>query len=299
MSAKKQKDDLVLIRLGAEIDKVRVSNLDINSQKKLKNEYDSLNPNNKPCDGNDAEDDDDDDDYKIPVYKQLVETEKIRIDSFGDWEFYVYICNVNDFESRQDLDDLASRKKLEYNQEISKVISFQEALDFFPAEISINLTYYLTHQDQLEKDLKRKIESDGIKKELIFHQYKLEKKFNEIKIEFDEREKEGKFYTKEKFIEKIDRLTLEIENIKNELSSFENNDYQDNLKVDDLENNKSLVEKELLYNHLCHLFGNESQIDNNYNYVLEDLHVLINNGDYITATSKKENYYLIFEYWSS
>lgn len=142
------------MRLRAKINKVFVSKLDIGMLEATKKE--TVLPNIEK---------------KSPVSNDLVETKKLVINSFGDWDFLAYLLNTKDFKSREEFDDWAIKKHLRDNEEKSvKEISLEEAWDRMEVEVSLNMAYYCEHRDELEKDLNRQVNDlndPRLKKELL------------------------------------------------------------------------------------------------------------------------------------
>ena len=138
------------IRLFAKINEVLVSKIDIDAIKKAI--------------GNKSPDSDD-----------LVETKKLIVESYGDWDLLACLVDSKDFKSREEFDDWALKKHLRENEEESvKEISLEDAWDRMDVEVSPNMAYYCEHRNELEKDLNRQVNdlSDlndpGLKKELLY-----------------------------------------------------------------------------------------------------------------------------------
>ena len=145
------------IRLFAQIDKVFVSKIDIEAIKKTPMLTNNIN--------NDSDDDD------------LVETKKLLVESYGDWELLACLLNSKDFNSREEFDDWTIEKHLRINEEeMVKEISLEDVLDRLDVEISPNMAYYLEHRDELEKDLNRRLndlselKDPRLEKELLYKQ---------------------------------------------------------------------------------------------------------------------------------
>ena len=75
-----------------------------------------------------------------------------------------------------------------------------------------------------------------------------------------------------------------------------------NRQVSDLECvEDKCLEKELLYKQLCKLFGENGTIStsNEFDYILQDFIWLEDTGNFGTATAKRGEYYLKFDFYSS
>ena len=143
------------IRLFAKFNEVLVSKIDIDAIKKA-----TLLSNN----GN-----------KSPDSEDLVETKKLIVESYGDWDLLACLLDSKDFKSREEFDDWAIKKHLRENEEeCVKEISLEDAWDRMDVEVSPNMAYYCEHRDELEKDLNRQVNdlSDlndpRLKKELLY-----------------------------------------------------------------------------------------------------------------------------------
>ena len=142
------------IRLFAEFNKILVSKLNIEAIKKA-----TVLTNNG---------------IKSPDSDDLVETKKLIVESYGDWDLLACLVDSKDFKSREEFDDWALKKHLRENEESFKEISLEDAWDRMDIEVSPNMAYYSEHRDELEKDLNRQLNDlddlndPHLKKELLY-----------------------------------------------------------------------------------------------------------------------------------
>jgi hypothetical protein len=95
-----------------------------------------------------------------------VRVEKLKATKFGSWQLAISKINCEHFDSKDSLDKIFMDEEFELKtvppicgRTIEK-ISIKNALKQFNIEFSCNMSYYFTNQDEIEKDLCRKLDSD-------------------------------------------------------------------------------------------------------------------------------------------
>jgi hypothetical protein len=94
---------------------------------------------------------------KIPI-------NKLKANRVSSWDFSITKISCDYFDSKDELDQLFIEEELELvgvppicGKTIER-ISIENVLKQFEIDFSCNMSYYLDHQDEIEKDLKRKID---------------------------------------------------------------------------------------------------------------------------------------------
>jgi len=111
-------------------------------------------------------------------------TPKLMGDSDGDFTLLVGIINTKHFDNREKLDALYA-KEYGQNQPVMNVerISFKEALRHLAVDISCNMEYYSSNQEEIEKDLGRKLENFDVNNEEMMKHLESELLYNQaVKI---------------------------------------------------------------------------------------------------------------------
>ncbi|CAF0908142.1 unnamed protein product [Brachionus calyciflorus] len=97
----------------------------------------------------------------------LVETNKL-IAQNRDAQLQIRVISVKHFENRNDFDAiyLKSIDRESYSKEFEK-ISINKAFELLDVDVSCNMEYYLNNHDELENDLKRKVNESELKEEKL------------------------------------------------------------------------------------------------------------------------------------
>jgi hypothetical protein len=91
----------------------------------------------------------------------LIDTYKLKT-PWRDSEFSIGIIKIEHFDSREYFDHLFYESNVERKIKYYNKISINKAFELLDVEISCDMDYYLENQNEIEKDLNRKVE----KKEL-------------------------------------------------------------------------------------------------------------------------------------
>jgi hypothetical protein len=96
-------------------------------------------------------------------------TNKLRASSYGQWELNIGITNMNNFDKREQLDNLFISKKSQDLYTAIERISIQKALEkIFQIRFECDMDYYLKNQDQIRHDLGRDIYDAEFKDDYSF-----------------------------------------------------------------------------------------------------------------------------------
>lgn len=96
-------------------------------------------------------------------------TQKLKVESYGDWEMSVAVVNTKHFENRQTLDRLfLAQFGIEAEPKQFGRVSIRDAISMCRVEIGCEMDFYLQHETEIEKDLNRKVDicsiNDNIEK---------------------------------------------------------------------------------------------------------------------------------------
>lgn len=151
------------------------------------------------------------------------------------------------------------------------------------------------------------IESDGGWEFVVFlsmiDDFSSREEFDEWAMKKNSRKNEEEIVKEMSFEQALNELGLDIFINKNYYSDHREELEKDlNRKVNDSESlTDNRLKKELLYKLLCKLFGanGPTKTSNEYDFILEDFHIIDNYYGCSTATAKRGEYFLKFVYYSS
>lgn len=225
-------------------------------------------------------------------------TEKLKVESNGDWSLDVGMFNSKYFKSREEFDNWLEWKDDDYEEKLGTIL-FEQALEHSCSEITVNILHYLNHKDEIEKDLDRIIDNESIINEIVYNIKKLQEESNGIKSEFESLDPFDKIDSKEYFDELLKEKMDEIREFEKVLSIYIDTKYNTDEFISTYINNsetkndiENSLEKKLLYKHLCFLFGNNDDLDNGLEFKFEDFRILYSDGYHTVNTAKRGGYYI-------
>jgi len=108
-------------------------------------------------------------------------TPKLKGFGWGDYTFLISVINTKYFETREKLDGMYSE---EYRKDcpVSNVerISFEDVLKIMTITISCNVEYYLSHRDEMEKDLGRRLKNFDANNKDMMKKLEMELFYNQV-----------------------------------------------------------------------------------------------------------------------
>ena len=109
------------------------------------------------------------DDFVLDWKEARVLTNKLRVNSYGDWEMKVCAIDKHLFENRHELDVLflqhSGQDVDESEFESWERISMRRAIARCRVEITCNMDYYFENPNELEADLGRKVNLESVKED--------------------------------------------------------------------------------------------------------------------------------------
>lgn len=137
-----------------------------------------------------------------------------------------------------------------------------------------------------------KIDDESILSELVYNQNKFEEEYHDLKIELEFLNERNLSFNKEYLEEELNTMKNQIEDLEREILIYRKKE----IHLNEIENP---LERRLLYNHLCFLFGINDKLDRELYCVFEDFHILYRDGNGIKSTAKRGDYYFYFNYVTS
>ncbi|CAF1100197.1 unnamed protein product [Brachionus calyciflorus] len=199
----------------------------------------------------------------IKWQREKLKIDKLKVINKGDWELTISMINTEYFENRDKLDDMLIADtrlavKKEPRQNIKR-ISIQKALDYIYTQLWINMEYYMKNRNELETDLMRQVSDLELKDEQI-----------------RQRIEQELFYKLMLKIFGSDEKAVADDTIKPDDSTIVDLSDDDN----DDENNRVKVP-----------YSYEKA------YMINEFHKYLD-GNYMYATARRGDYYLIFDFGS-
>lgn len=89
--------------------------------------------------------------------------EKLKFKSYGDWALSVRKLPSEFFENRESLDRfILERRHEQSDSQMIEKLSLEEALAKISVEIGVNIEWYKTHREEMEKDCDEQIDQDEL-----------------------------------------------------------------------------------------------------------------------------------------